>query len=101
MGWEEGIPSSQLKTLWGQDPVHLTTAAYRAMAERASEMLGDEAPFINDPATTKDKTKRRSLWVQQDDATVPRRDSSRGKGWRLARGHSGGRGGKGPREEQE
>ncbi len=65
------------------------------MAERASEMLREEAPFINDPATTKDETKKRSLWVQQDDATVPRRDTNRGKGWRPAGGHSGGRGGLG------
>ena len=72
--------------------MHLTTAAYRVMAEQASEMLREEAPFINDPAATKDETKKRSLWVQQDDATVPRRDTNTGKGWRPTGGHSGGLG---------
>ena len=58
-------------------------------------MLREEAPFINNLAATKDETKKRSLWVQQDDATVPRRDSNRGKGWRMTGGHTGGRGGLG------
>ncbi len=92
LGWEDGIPSTQIRSLWGQDPVHLTTAAYKAMSEKVVEMLREDAPFINDPATTRDEIKKRSLWVQQDDATVPRRDSTRGKDWRSARGHSGGRG---------
>ena len=28
-------PQHQIRALWGQDPVHLTTAAYKAMAEKA------------------------------------------------------------------
>ncbi len=89
------LSSSQLKTLLGQDPVHLTTTAYKAMSEKAVELLRDETDFINDLANTRDKTLKRSLWVQQDDAVVPvpRRDSNKGKGWRPIRGHSGGCGG--------
>ncbi len=44
--WEDGVPSAQLKTLWGQGLVHLTTSACKAMAEKAVIMLKG-APFIH------------------------------------------------------
>jgi len=72
LGWEEGVTGSELARLWGADPVHLTTAGYKAMAEKIVEIAADPQPFTNGTGSSKDRTLERSSWVQQDDSTAPR-----------------------------
>ena len=71
------MPGSALRTLWGVDPVRLTTDWYETIAAKEIELL--KYPFIN-AEKGRDLTAERSAWVQQDGATVPRFSTGAGGG---------------------
>jgi len=86
LGWEEGVSGEELKELWGPDPIHLTTAGYKVMADKIVEMATG-TPFLK-ARTVTDETKNRSIWVTADDAAASR--AQRGGSRRVGLGAGGG-----------
>jgi hypothetical protein len=78
--------AAKAAALWGPDPVHPTSAAYRQIAESIEEDLKDEdARYTNPTRTAQQKKKTRydpSLdregWVSGCSAALARRDNSSG-----------------------
>jgi hypothetical protein len=76
--------------LWGMDPVHPTTAAYRQMAELIEKDLGNHDARYTNPAqkvTTAKKPKmdlslQRADWIAGCSAAANRRDNNSGRGQR-------------------
>ena len=47
MGREEEAGVERMNILWGTDPVHLSLAGYKVMAESALELVLTKTPFTN------------------------------------------------------
>ncbi len=76
--------ATRTAALWGPDPVHPTSAAYRMIAEAIEADLQDpEARYTNPPKETQpsskkarhDPSRERAGWVDGCSAALPRRDS--------------------------
>jgi len=89
LGWEEGVSASSLRALWGEDPVHLATAGYRAMAAKIREMMESEVPFTNSGEAA-DDTQNRASWIRKNEASAIRiRGGGRVMGGGRGRGRWG------------
>ncbi len=110
--------AAKAAALWGSDPVHPTSAAYRVIAESIEEDLSDNGARYTNPARALqvlkrpryDPSKDRAAWVRGCSAALPRRDSAHhtqsrgnvfvGGGWmpsrRGLRAHYRGRSSGGP-----
>jgi hypothetical protein len=87
--------------LWGPDPVHPTSAAYRELAtrvaEKTMEILSEKSPQEEQRANTKRKADPRDPWIEQSQAIAKRLDergTERGRG--RGRGGTGYRGARPP-----
>jgi hypothetical protein len=90
--------------LWGPDPVHPTSSAYRVLAakiaEKAREILAENSAKEAQSATAKRKAEPRDPWIEQSQAIAKRldaRSSVRGTGRGTGRGTTRGTGGRGVR----
>ncbi len=109
--------AAKAAALWGADPVHPTSAAYRQIAESLEEDLRDEDARYTNPSSAAQSKKKprydssldREGWVSGCSAALARRDTSHtavprgrpltGRGWTLSirgqrpyfRGRSSGR----------
>jgi hypothetical protein len=83
--------------LWGPDPVHPTSAAYRELAakiaEKASEILAEKSAQEEQSVLTKRKAEPRDPWIERSQAIAKRLDdrgtvrgSGRGGGSASTRG---------------
>ncbi len=76
--------AARTAALWGPDPVHPTTAAYRRMAEvLEADLLNPESKYTNPGSTLRaakklrpDPCLERASWVAGCSAALPRRDSN-------------------------
>jgi hypothetical protein len=87
--------------LWGPDPVHPTSAAYRELAtrvaEKTMEILSEKSPQEEQRANAKRKADPRDPWIEQSQAIAKRLDergTERGRG--RGRGGTGYRGARPP-----
>ncbi len=79
--------------LWGPDPVHPTSSAYRELAakiaEKASEILAENSAKEVQSASTKRKAEPRDPWIERSQAIAKRldvRSTVRGSGRGTTRG---------------
>ncbi len=85
--WRDRTDNKTLKEYWGRDPIHLSPAGYRKVADNLVEWGSADKTFSNIKAASSDN---RQKWVANDDIVVKRRPSPvRAK----ASGHWRGRGG--------
>jgi hypothetical protein len=90
--------AAKAAALWGPDPVHPTSAAYRAMADAIVADLNESGARYTSPAKTQQVFKKprydasmdRAGWVSGCPAALPRRDSTVRT---TTRGHAAVRGG--------
>jgi hypothetical protein len=76
--------AAKVAALWGSDPVHPTSAAYRVIAESIEVDLNDTGARYTNPARALQVPKRprydpsqdRAGWVSGCSAALPRRDST-------------------------
>ena len=96
LGWRDGTDNETLKEYWGRDPVHLSPAGYRKVADNLVKWGSDDDAFSNVKAASSDS---RQKWVANDDVVANRRPSPErtrvGGHWRGRGGHYTNRGGGG------
>ena len=76
LGWNPTDPDDgdRMAALWGNDPIHMTRAGYRTLADHLIILATSDTPFTNSRGKVQtDESRLRNTWVAANSASAKRR----------------------------